>query len=793
MATALVMALGVAVFAGLGGLRQFREDSATASFKFQKLHDLRVTLADGDFTDQGELERTVRGAGPELQSAPVVQERLLAPTQIDGGPAGNAAALTPGLLVGIPVTGDAAKTVDTVNIDTGDPLTAEDDGKPVAVLDASYAKFYELPETGTLALAGGDTIDYVGQGQSPQYFLITSDSGLGGESTLGVIYAPLKTVQKIAGRPGQVNEAEVQLADGVDPATARAALADELKTAMPGSSVTLGSEEQTYKILYRDAKNDQRMFGFFGLLVLLGAAIAAFNLVSRAVEAERREIGVGMALGSPPSRLAIRPLMLGFEIAILGTLIGAALAVWISDAFASVFESYLPLSVWTDPFSIERYLPAATVAFLIPFLAIIWPVWRAVRVQPVEAIRVNDRSAQGGMVRAATRIHFPGGSIAQMPWRNTSRTPRRTGLAVIGLAAVIGAMVALLGITDSYSATIDQNRAELAGDAPSRMNVTLDGLHPAGSDAVRSIERAPGVESATPRLDVPAQLRAPGAEPITAVLTIQPTTGGVWQPTYQQGRAPQGADEIAIAPKAADDLGVKVGEKITVGVAGRGAGGSTTDQELSLTVSGLTNDPFRIFAFADTALAQEIGLAGAVNALSIIPEADTSTGDLQRSLASSPIVVTTRPVTADADALSDQVEQFKGIIQVAAFATFLLALLMAFNLASISLEERRREFATMFAYGMPVRRALGIAASENLIIGLLGTLIGIGVGMLAIGWMVNALFADTWPELGIVQHLSLGTILTAIIAGVLAVSIAPLLLVRRLTRMDVPSTLRVVE
>ncbi|MBJ7353273.1 MAG: FtsX-like permease family protein [Thermoleophilaceae bacterium] len=793
VATALVMALGVAVFAGLGGLRQFREDSATASFKFQKLHDLRVTLADGDFVKQGELERAVRGAGAELEGAPVVQERLLAPTQIDGRPAGKDAVLTPGLLVGIPVTGDALKAVDTVNIDAGKSFTADSDAKPVAVLDASYAKFYDLPETGTLALAGGSEINYVGQGQSPQYFLITSDSGLGGESTLGVIYAPLEAVQKVAGRPGQVNEAEIRLAEGADPAAARAVLAGRLKSTLPGASVTLGSEEQTYKILYRDAKNDQRMFGFFGLLVLLGAAIAAFNLVSRAVEAERREIGVGMALGSPPSRLAIRPLMLGFEIAILGTLIGAALAVWISDAFASVFESYLPLSVWTDPFSVERYLPAATIAFLIPFLAIIWPVWRAVRVQPVEAIRVNDRSAQGGMVRAATRIHFPGGSIAQMPWRNTSRTPRRTGLAVVGLAAVIGAMVALLGIIDSYSATIDQNRAELAGDAPSRLNVTLDGLHPTDSAPVRSIENAPGVERATPRLDVPAQLNAPGAEGITAVVTIQPTTGGVWQPTYEQGRAPQGADEIAIAPKAADDLGVKLGDRINVAVVGRGADGVTTDQVLPLTVSGLTSDPFRVFAFADTELAQKIGLAGASNALSVIPEQGMSIGDLQRSLATSPIVVTTRPVTADADALSDQVDQFKSIIRVAAFATFLLALLMAFNLASISIEERRREFATMFAYGMPVRRALGIAAGENLIIGLLGTLLGIGIGLLAIGWMISALFADTWPELGLIQHLSLGTILTAIFAGVLAVTIAPLLLVRRLTRMDVPSTLRVVE
>lgn len=793
VATALVMALGVAVFAGLGGLRAFREDSATASFAFQKLHDIRVSMADDDFAQEGELAQAIRSASPDLETAPVVQERLLAPTQIDGRPAGNDEVLTPGLLIGVPISADEAKAVDTLNIDAGRPLKPSDDGKPVAVLDASYANFYDLPASGTLELAGGMQIEYVGKGQSPQYFLITSDVGFGGESTLGVLYAPLKTVQTLAGKPGAVNEAEIRLAEGADPAAAKQALEESLKTTVPGATVTLGTEEQTHQILYRDAKNDQRMFGFFGLLVLLGAAIAAFNLVSRAVEAERREIGVGMALGSPPSRLAIRPLMLGLEIAVLGTLIGAALSIWIANVFADVIKTFLPLSVWTDPFRIEFFLPAAAIAFLIPFLAIIWPVWRAVRVQPVEAIRVSDRSAKGGMVRAATRIKLPGGSIAQMPWRNTSRTPRRTLLAVIGLAAVLGAMVALLGIVDSFNTTIDQSRTELAGDEPTRMNVTLAGVQPTDSAAVRSIEDTPGVAESTPRLDVPTEIGAPGAEPFVSLVTIAPTSGGVWQPTYSEGRAPQGSGEIAIAPKAAEDLDVEVGDTVTIRAAGRSADGETTEQELPLKVSGLTSDPFRVFSFAAPELADRLGLAGTTNALSVIPDPGAQPGEVQRALAANPIVVSTRSVTADAEALGDQMDQFSSIIQVAAFAAFMLAVLMSFNLASISLEERRREFATMFAYGMPVRRGLGVAAAENLIIGVLATILGSFIGMLTIDWLIGSLFSDTWPEIGLVRHLSLGTIVTAVVAGVVAVSIAPVMLVRRLTGMDVPSTLRVVE
>jgi putative ABC transport system permease protein len=51
----------------------------------------------------------------------------------------------------------------------------------------------------------------------------------------------------------------------------------------------------------------------------------------------------------------------------------------------------------------------------------------------------------------------------------------------------------------------------------------------------------------------------------------------------------------------------------------------------------------------------------------------------------------------------------------------------------------------------------------------------------------------TMPDMGLDVAISAGTVVTAIALGVLAVAIAPLLTVRRLRRMDIPGTLRVVE
>ena len=105
----------------------------------------------------------------------------------------------------------------------------------------------------------------------------------------------------------------------------RAALAQALPGV--GTTVTRGTEERAYRVLYDDARSDQRILNVFAFLVLGGAAFAAFNLISRVVESERREIGVGMALGVPPRALALRPLLMGAQIALLGTALGIAIGV----------------------------------------------------------------------------------------------------------------------------------------------------------------------------------------------------------------------------------------------------------------------------------------------------------------------------------------------------------------------------------------------------------------------------------------------------------------------------------
>jgi putative ABC transport system permease protein len=138
-------------------------------------------------------------------------------------------------------------------------------------------------------------------------------------------------------------------------------------------------------------------------------------------------------------------------------------------------------------------------------------------------------------------------------------------------------------------------------------------------------------------------------------------------------------------------------------------------------------------------------------------------------------------------------DEFVGVLRITELAGLLLALLIAFNTTSINVDERAREYATMAAYGVPVRTVIRTAVVESVLVGILGTAIGLVMGLAVISWVINEITPQTLPEIGVVVSLSEASIAAAVAVGVGAMAVAPLLTLRRLMRMDVPATLRVVE
>lgn len=99
-------------------------------------------------------------------------------------------------------------------------------------------------------------------------------------------------------------------------------------------------------------------------------------------------------------------------------------------------------------------------------------------------------------------------------------------------------------------------------------------------------------------------------------------------------------------------------------------------------------------------------------------------------------------------------------------AALLLAGLIAFNSAAINVDERRREHATMFAFGLPVSAVPRTAVVENALLGIAATLVGLLAGFLFVQWLVEVTLARTSPDSGLEAGLSLEAILIGTVVGV---------------------------
>jgi putative ABC transport system permease protein len=175
------------------------------------------------------------------------------------------------------------------------------------------------------------------------------------------------------------------------------------------------------------------------------------------------------------------------------------------------------------------------------------------------------------------------------------------------------------------------------------------------------------------------------------------------------------------------------------------------------------------------------------------PAAGASQDDVKRAFFAQPGVASVETVGGIGPQYRERFGAITGILRIIEMASLALALLIAFNSAGIAMEERVREQATMFAFGLPVRTVMRLLMTESLLIGILGTALGIGGGYLAGSWIVHQFTTETVPELGIGLVLTAGTLGLTIVLGVLVVALAPMLALRRLTRLDIASRLRVLE
>lgn len=796
VAIGFTLAIGIGLYAGLSSVTQWRLVSIDKSLEATSMYDLRATVSEGGAVPAGSLARIASG----IDGVARYSERLVFDTQVETVVDGDEL-LVHGRIVGMDLSGRGPVVNDVYLIDdAARPVSGS--ATPQALVNRAFATFWDLPANGTLTVGGAAEVSYVGIAASPEYFLIVEGNGSLGKSNLAVLFAPLAAAQDISGRPGMVNDLVLTLEPGADAAAVTEQLI-EAAASTEGALLDVLTREETasYIGLTGSPELDDGVYNVISLLLLVGAAFAALNFSARMVEAQRREIGNSMAIGERPRSIIVRPLLIGLQIGILGMILGVIVGYAIADQTVSGVQEVAWLPIFERPFQAAIYAQAMAIGFAVPVLAVLWPVVRAVRVKPVDAIRSGHLASRGGSLGPIiSRIPLPGRSLERMPFRNLLRAPRRALLTLLTFTMSLAIMFGMLGLGSTFAGTFERGNEELLGSEPDRFLVQMDSLYAVDAPQVTDVLADPTVQFGEPALMLGANVTAAeaddsaaGATRLDLVVRFVDFDSTTWTPTVSQGSLSHGSPGIVLADKAARDFGVGVGDEVVVTHSAL-VDGAFTYSTRTLDVAAIHPHPLRLNAYMDLSQASTWGFGGLANIVTGVPADGSSLNDVKRSLFGSGTgVALVQGLGETFQSLEDSLELAEDVFFITRIFVIFLVMLIAFNTANINVDERSRDHATMFAYGIPVRRVIANLSVEGLLLGVVAVVLGGLFGYALLLWMALFLMPTAIPEIGLIVSVRWWEMAVSFVLALAAIALAPVFSGRKLKKMFIPGQLRVME
>lgn len=348
--------------------------------------------------------------------------------------------------------------------------------------------------------------------------------------------------------------------------------------------------------------------------------------------------------------------------------------------------------------------------------------------------------------------------------------PSRFVATLLAVGISVGFIVAILATIRTEENAIARNNSL----ATAKADIVVSGYFPETSEAKEAIAAVPGVTAVEEK-------RSTGA-----LLTHDPKTKFVnvfvvfdeqfrWA-KIASGAWPTAPNEVALGAKDAKDLGVGIGDELSV------QGGA---EDLKLKVAGITDDPSGLFSgtayvsASSEAVRNDGFLVKGADPKSVIPAIEKALGD---KLASG-----NKVQTAD-DYRADQLKQLIVVGDVfrvlllafAGIATFVGMIIIA-NTFTILITQRRRQIGLRRAVGASTGQVAWQLVFEAAMVGFIGGLLGLGIGYLValiVSMITGSIYWGlAFNPLELIVALLVGVLVTvasAIIPSFRATRISPL-------------------
>jgi len=330
--------------------------------------------------------------------------------------------------------------------------------------------------------------------------------------------------------------------------------------------------------------------------------------------------------------------------------------------------------------------------------------------------------------------------LTRVGWRYLLRHPRQTLLMVLGIALGVAVVVAIDLANGAAGRAFALSTDAVAGRATHQI---VGG--PAGLDEAlyARLRVDGGVQAIAPVIDDYVRSPQLGGSPLH-LLGVDPFAEApfrsylVTASSRTSAAAPVAVDKLVAflaqpgAVLISEDLaklhGLAAGSKLTLSVAGRSFQG---------TIAGLvhSDDPLRRRALdgivlADIATAQEItGRVGRLDYIDVIlPESD---GDLANRIARFlPVDARLVPASARSGAIAEMTAAFRTNLTALSLLALVVGMFLIYNTMTFSVIQRRPLFGTLRCLGVTREEIGRLVLAEAVIVGALGSVLGIGLGTL---------------------------------------------------------------
>ncbi len=514
----------------------------------------------------------------------------------------------------------------------------------------------------------------------------------------------------------------------------------------------------------------------FGVLGMVMSVLITANVVSGAVVAGYRRIGVLKSIGFTPGQVVSAytgQVMVSAVVGcIAGVVLGNFLAIPVLAETANVYQvGALHVPAWVD-------VTVPMVMCCLVAIAAILPALRAGRLSPVQAI-ATGRAPRTGRGYAAHRLlgRLPLPRPATIGLAAPFARPGRTAMTMTAIALGATAVTLAVGLTSSLNdvvqglshANAEPVQIQLPGGGPAGPGITAippncppgggirtpkgsrvcgaTGPQPSASAAQRAVQAALTAQPGTARYVAEANQQVPVAG-LSQAVSVTAFRGNATWTGYDliSGHWYAGPDQVDVATHFLTATGHQVGDTVTLEVNGKQVPVTIVGQIFDSRNSGLTMlTDWRTLSRAEPGLAPdtyEVGLRPGTSATAYA-------SSLQTRLGSAYFVAVN-------DAHSQVLQVMLALIGTLTLLLAIVAGLGVLNTVVLNTRERVHDLGVFKVIGMTPRQTTAMAvcwvAGTGLIAGLIAVPAGIALHRVVLPAMASAADVGLPPSYLTVYH-----------------------------------------